>query len=142
MCSPFRAKTLCILVNFVVKTNNGGHGVIALPLSVFFVFFTPLRKIRLICYNISRCQFQILVKRGDLPQPIRLGCGQRWSIRVLEEFESEQINRQMEKLENGNVWLSVRRSGVVYHRRNNLIIKDLRKQNPSPSGCKPDKDFL
>jgi len=45
-------------------------------------------------YNISRRQFQILVKRGDLPQPIRLGCSQRWSIRVLEEFESEQINRQ------------------------------------------------
>ena len=45
-------------------------------------------------YNISPRQFQILVKRGDIPQPIKLGASKRWSIRVLENFESEQINRQ------------------------------------------------
>ena len=45
-------------------------------------------------YNISLRQFQTLVKRGDIPQPIKIGCSQRWSIRVLEDFESEQINRQ------------------------------------------------
>jgi predicted DNA-binding transcriptional regulator AlpA len=45
-------------------------------------------------YNISLRQFQILTKRGDVPQPIKIGCSKRWSIRVLEEFESEQINRQ------------------------------------------------
>ncbi|MCL2347999.1 MAG: hypothetical protein FWC50_07015 [Planctomycetaceae bacterium] len=45
-------------------------------------------------YNISLRQFQTLVKRGDVPQPIKLGTSQRWSIRVLDDFESEQINRQ------------------------------------------------
>ena len=45
-------------------------------------------------YNISLRQFQILVKRGDIPQPISIGSSKRWSIRVLEDFESEQINRQ------------------------------------------------
>jgi len=45
-------------------------------------------------YNISLRQFQTLVKRGDVPQPIKLGASKRWSIRVLEDFESEQINRQ------------------------------------------------
>jgi len=45
-------------------------------------------------YNISLRQFQILVKRGDIPQPISIGSSKRWSIRVLENFESEQINRQ------------------------------------------------
>jgi predicted DNA-binding transcriptional regulator AlpA len=45
-------------------------------------------------YNISLRQFQILVKRGDIPQPIKIGSSKRWSIRVLEDFESEQINRQ------------------------------------------------
>ena len=45
-------------------------------------------------YNISLRQFQILVKRGNIPQPISIGSSKRWSIRVLENFESEQINRQ------------------------------------------------
>ena len=45
-------------------------------------------------YNISLRQFQILVKRGDVPQPLLIGSSKRWSIRVLEDFESEQINRQ------------------------------------------------
>ena len=45
-------------------------------------------------YNISLRQFQTLVKRGDVPQPITIGCSKRWSIRVLEDFEFEQINRQ------------------------------------------------
>jgi predicted DNA-binding transcriptional regulator AlpA len=45
-------------------------------------------------YNISLRQFQILVTRGDVPQPIKIGHSKRWSIRVLEDFESEQINRQ------------------------------------------------
>ena len=45
-------------------------------------------------YNISLRQFQTLVKRGDVPQPIMIGNSKRWSIRVLDDFESEQINRQ------------------------------------------------
>ena len=45
-------------------------------------------------YNISQRQFQTLVQRGDMPQPILFGCSKRWSIRVLEDFESEQNNRQ------------------------------------------------
>ena len=45
-------------------------------------------------YNISLRQFQILVKRGDVPLPLLIGSSKRWSIRVLEDFESEQINRQ------------------------------------------------
>ena len=45
-------------------------------------------------YNISLRQFQTLVTRGDVPQPISIGNSKRWSIRVLEDFESEQINRQ------------------------------------------------
>jgi predicted DNA-binding transcriptional regulator AlpA len=45
-------------------------------------------------YNISLRQFQVLVKRGDVPQPIAFGGSKRWSIRALEDFELEQINRQ------------------------------------------------
>jgi len=45
-------------------------------------------------YNISVRKFQMLVKCGDMPQPIKLGCSQRWSIRVLEKFEAEQNNLQ------------------------------------------------
>ena len=45
-------------------------------------------------YNISQRQFQTLVKRGDMPQPILLGCNKRWSIRSLEDFESKQISKQ------------------------------------------------
>ncbi|MGL6196514.1 MAG: hypothetical protein ACRC2T_17000 [Thermoguttaceae bacterium] len=45
-------------------------------------------------YSISLRQFQILVKRGDVPPPLMLGACKRWSIRLLEDFESEQINRQ------------------------------------------------
>jgi predicted DNA-binding transcriptional regulator AlpA len=44
-------------------------------------------------YQISLRQFQTLVKRGDLPQPITIGSSKRWPIRVLEYFESEQINQ-------------------------------------------------
>jgi len=45
-------------------------------------------------YSISLRQFQNLVQRGDVPQPILIGSSKRWSIRVLDDFESEQINRQ------------------------------------------------
>ena len=45
-------------------------------------------------YNISLRQFQTLVQRGDMPQLILFGCSKRWSIRVLEDFETEQNNRQ------------------------------------------------
>jgi len=45
-------------------------------------------------YNISLRQFQNLVKRGDVPQPILIGNSKRWSIRVHDDFESEQINKQ------------------------------------------------
>ena len=45
-------------------------------------------------YNMSLRQFQTLVKRGDVPQPITIGSSKRWSIRALEVFESERINRQ------------------------------------------------
>ena len=45
-------------------------------------------------YNISLRQFQTLVKRGAVPQPIMIGCSKRWSVRILEDFEFEQINRQ------------------------------------------------
>jgi predicted DNA-binding transcriptional regulator AlpA len=43
-------------------------------------------------YNISVRQFQNLVKRGDIPQPIRLGGCCRWPVRLLEEFEADQID--------------------------------------------------
>jgi len=46
-------------------------------------------------YGISKRHFQTLVKRGDMPQPIKFGGVNRWSIRVLEEFESEQIDRNL-----------------------------------------------
>jgi hypothetical protein len=36
-----------------------------------------------------------LVKRGDLPRPIKLGGVNRWPIRLLEEFESEQIVKHL-----------------------------------------------
>ena len=44
-------------------------------------------------YSISKRHFQTLVTRGDMPQPIKLGGVNRWSIRVLEEFESELIDK-------------------------------------------------
>jgi len=45
-------------------------------------------------YSISLRQFQNLVKRGEVPQPIIIGSSKRWAIRVLDDFESEQINKQ------------------------------------------------
>jgi len=53
-------------------------------------------------YNISVRQFQTLVKRGDLPQPIKLGGSNRWPVRLLEEFESEQINKHLVSFENAS----------------------------------------
>jgi predicted DNA-binding transcriptional regulator AlpA len=53
-------------------------------------------------YNISVRQFQMLVQRGDLPQPIKLGGCSRWPVRLLEEFESEQNNKCMVSFENAS----------------------------------------
>ena len=46
-------------------------------------------------YNVSKRHFLTLVKRGDLPQPIKLGGVNRWPTRLLEEFESEQIVKHL-----------------------------------------------
>ena len=46
-------------------------------------------------YNISKRHFLTLVKRGDLPQPIKFGGVNRWPIRLLEKFESEQIDKHL-----------------------------------------------
>jgi len=46
-------------------------------------------------YSISKRHFLTLVARGDMPQPIKLGSVNRWPIRLLEEFESEQIVKHL-----------------------------------------------
>jgi len=46
-------------------------------------------------YNISKRHFLTLVSRGDMPQPIKFGGINRWSSRVLEEFESDQIDKNL-----------------------------------------------
>jgi len=44
-------------------------------------------------YSISKRHFLTLVTRGDMPQPIKIGTCNRWSIRVLEEFEAELLDK-------------------------------------------------
>ena len=46
-------------------------------------------------YSISKRHFQTLVTRGDMPQPIKIGGVNRWPVRLLEEFEAEQIDQHL-----------------------------------------------
>jgi predicted DNA-binding transcriptional regulator AlpA len=41
-------------------------------------------------YAISLRHFYTLIERGEMPKPLKLGSCSRWSIRSLEEFESNK----------------------------------------------------
>ncbi len=42
-------------------------------------------------FAISLRHFQYLVNRGEMPQPVHFGKSIRWSIDVLDEFESAKM---------------------------------------------------
>lgn len=44
-------------------------------------------------YRLSESGVRTLVKRGQLPPPLRFGSCCRWSLQDLEEFEREQRRR-------------------------------------------------
>jgi predicted DNA-binding transcriptional regulator AlpA len=51
-------------------------------------------------YNISVRHFRQLVDLGEMPKPFKLGRVVRWSLKVLEEFETaaaKKLQRQMDK---------------------------------------------
>jgi len=48
-------------------------------------------------YNISERHFRTLVDLGEMPKPLKFGRSTRWSIRILEEFESKKIQKALKK---------------------------------------------
>jgi predicted DNA-binding transcriptional regulator AlpA len=44
-------------------------------------------------YNISERHFRRLVDNGTMPKPFKLGRCSRWILRVLEEYESKQVQK-------------------------------------------------
>ena len=46
-------------------------------------------------YNISERHFRRLVDDGTMPKPMKLGQARRWALRVLEEYESKQVQKLM-----------------------------------------------
>jgi predicted DNA-binding transcriptional regulator AlpA len=49
-------------------------------------------------YNISERHFRKLVDNGTMPKPMKLGRCSRWALRVLEEYESKQVQKLMRPL--------------------------------------------
>lgn len=46
-------------------------------------------------FAISLRHFKYLVEDGEMPQPIRFGSSVRWSVKTLEEFETEKMLEQL-----------------------------------------------